>query len=46
MSDELELYRRGFLKKSAGMAALALGGAPLFGAQQAWAAAALEKQAL
>ena len=46
MSDELELYRRGFLKKSAGMAALAMGGAPMFGAPQAWAAAGLEKQEL
>ena len=46
MSDELELYRRGFLKKSASMAALAMGGAPMFGAQQAWAATGLEKQEL
>jgi hypothetical protein len=37
MRDALELDRRGFLKKSAGMAALAMGGAALLGAQQAWA---------
>ncbi|MGS0759079.1 twin-arginine translocation signal domain-containing protein, partial [Roseateles sp. GG27B] len=46
MSNETEQFRRDFLKKSAGMAAMAMGAAPLLGSQQAWAAAALDKQAL
>ena len=46
MRNETEQFRRDFLKKSAGMAAMAMGAAPLLGSQQARAASALDKQAL